>query len=730
MKTVLAVMLLAAMLLTPAHADRNLMVNGGFEQADPTNPSLPLGWTMSKSTDSKAPSSPNEDVIAEWMDRGRTGKCVSLYTANTQVIGTWDSSQFEVKPNHKYMLRFFYRVDAAGIGPGDVAIIDGAGKRLYDVYIGEPTIWAQYEYVFETNETRSISVEFMLYHRIRQRYYFDDLELVDIGNAPAIRSPRDKGVLTSARPTIAWDAPGDQKVFTLQYSSEPMFKAGTTVTLKGIKSREYAFAKPLTDGTWFMRVVGVDAAGEIHTSQVISLVINRSSAGKGRKMDTTPPIIWGYSPVMDSREASPPNEVAFQCEDQGGSGIATTSAKMWIDGRAVPVEYAEGQGRVVHRPKSPLAAGRHIVTAYISDKAGNSSGKMTWGFFVQSDQPDVVSIDSNKNLVVNGRPFYMIGIYAHSFTDRQRVVPLMSKSGINTFWGGSNEENYRNSMKTLENIHFRDPLPTIEQDLKASLQDQMKRSVLLLYTTDEPDGSGISLEQLLKIGDTVHTLDPNHPTGWIITMPDNYAAYAKCSDILIEDHYPVLKSSGIVPPPNYLGVGRAVDLQNAAGGGKKPVHSVIQAFDSFADAGGKVSYDEHRPTGDEVLLMSYVAAMHGAKGLLLYPAGDAVILEDLMGVASKLRSLSPAFLAPPLAGAVKVGPGTGVIEAAARPGENGNIIVISVNPTQSPALAGFTMGRSIKEVRVLFEDRTVTPDGRRFSDIFQPASTHVYEVRF
>jgi len=323
----------------------------------------------------------------------------------------------------------------------------------------------------------------------------------------------------------------------------------------------------------------------------------------------------------------------------------------------------------------------------------------------------------------------MIGIYAHSFTDREKVIPLMAKSGMNTFWGGSAEENYRNNMKSLGNIRYWDRLPTIEQDMKTLLANQISRSALLMYTTDEPDSSHTSLEELLKVGDLVKSMDSNHPTAWIITMPDNYKAYAKCSDILVEDHYPVLKSSGIVPPPNYMGVARAVDLQNEAGGGKKPVFSLIQGIDFAAFTGNKVSHDEHRPTGEELLLMSYLAAIHGAKGQLIWTAGDMVMMDGMMMVAGRMRSLTPALLSRTLTAEVRVGPGSGIIESLAKRSEDGSILLITANPTQTPVLARFTMRKNIKEVRVLFEDRTITPNGRSFSDIFQPASTHVYEVR-
>ncbi len=725
--SLLALILFTCMLLCPAYADRNLVLNGGFEQADPTNPNLPMGWTMSKSTDTTVPSNPDVDVRAEWVNNGLTGKCVSIYADNNQVIGAWDSSQIEVKPNHKYVLRFFYRVEAAGRGPGVVAVLGQNSQRICDMYLGEPTIWAQFEYVLDTKDNSKISVELMLYHRAKHRYFFDDIEIYDIGNAPVIQLPRDKSVSTSSKPAITWDAPDDQKVFTVQYSSEPSFKPGTTITNKGIKARQFVVKRPLADGTWFIRVTGADPSGEMYTSRVVSVVANRAGAGRGRTMDTTPPSTWGYSPVMDSREAASPREVSFLCEDQGG--ISPGSARMWIDGRSVAVKYEPAQGRVVCRPISPLASGRHIVIADIRDKAGNYSGKMSWGFFVQSDQPDLVAIGSNKNLIVNGRPFYMIGIYAHSFTDREKVIPLMAKSGMNTFWGGSAEENYRNNMKSLGNIRYWDPLPTIEQDMKTLLANQISRSVLLIYTTDEPDSSHTSLEELLNVADLVKSMDSNHPTAWIITMPDNYKAYAKCSDILVEDHYPVLKSSGIVPPPNYMGVARAVDLQNEAGGGKKPVFSLIQGIDFAAFTGSKVSHDEHRPTGDELLLMSYLAAIHGAKGQLIWTAGDMVMMDGMMMVAGRMRSLTPALLSPTLTAEVRVGPGSGIIESLAKRGEDGSILLITANPTQTPVLAGFAMKKKIKEVRVLFEDRTITPNGRSFSDIYQPASTHVYEVR-
>jgi hypothetical protein len=707
---------------------RNLIPNGGFEAADPADPSAPLGWSVCKSAEAAAGAgpapAPDSQVNVEWVSPGYTGKkCISLSTDTTLVIGTWTSAPVEVKPNHDYIVRFVFKTDVPGRGPGNISALDEKGARLVDLYIPESSLWTPFEYRFNTGPTSRLSIQFMLYHRERQRYFFDDAQLLDVGSAPTITLPEDASTTRDARLRVSWTG-SSAGAFQVDVSQSRDLDPSKTMSLRVTGRSSCTLPKPLPDGTWYARVTVIDPGGERFTSSVVSVLVNTSGAGVGRRMDTTPPSVWGFIPLSDSRLQSSPTEISFECDDVG-TGIDPKSAKMTINGTSVEAQYVPESRRFICRPVRPLGPGSHIVTVSARDRAGNSSGDMTWGFFVNWDSPDRVEIDASQRLRVNGRPFFMVGIYTHSFADRESTVRSFAESGINTFWGGTNEENFQNNMKTLHNVQYWKPIETVEEDLQAKMVDPVTRSLILFHTADEPDAA--SPEAMTALRDMIKHNDPHHPTGWILSMPASYKALAPTTDIVVEDHYPVLKSKDYVAFPNYMGIANAIELQRQATGGKKPVMAVIQAFDWEVDRGGKVMPEEHRPTADEVFLMSCIALIHEAQGILLYPAGDVTILDRLMSPARKLRYLSPALLAPTLRDAVKLTSGADSIRLIAKPAPGG-MIIVAVNPTNAPVMAKFSVDKRAREVRVMYEDRTVDCKSGRFSDIFAPASSRVFFV--
>ena len=159
------------------HAEEaELVKNGSFEIADTDSLTFPAYWKTSVS----GPDSENSVKFA-WENTGYSGKrCISVYTDNTRVTGIWIIEKLAVEPNCKYNLKFYYKCDTTGKGPASILILGENGVKICDVYLKEPTAWTQFDYAFDTKDTKFLTIQLWLYQREKQKYYFDDVNLKEV----------------------------------------------------------------------------------------------------------------------------------------------------------------------------------------------------------------------------------------------------------------------------------------------------------------------------------------------------------------------------------------------------------------------------------------------------------------------------------------------------------------------------------------------------------------------
>ena len=67
-------------------------------------------------------------------------------------------------------------------------------------------------------------------------------------------------------------------------------------------------------------------------------------------------------------------EVLWRVFDQG-SGFSPDDVRLWVEGRAVPVEYDADSGRAVWRPHVPPQAGSHAYRIEVTDRLGNRASR-------------------------------------------------------------------------------------------------------------------------------------------------------------------------------------------------------------------------------------------------------------------------------------------------------------------------------------------------------------------
>jgi len=154
------------------------------------------------------------------------------------------------------------------------------------------------------------------------------------------------------------------------------------------------------------------------------------------------------------------------------------------------------------------------------------------------------------------------------------------------------------------------------------------------HTVGKPDAELNLPSVLVALYEQIAKMDPHHPVMTSLTMPSLMGEYAAANDI-------VLVWTDPIPQSGVATVGMLVDQARHAVA-PKPVWAVIQTVGHYWSWDRELAQDgEGRlPTPEEVRCMSYLALVHGAKGLLDYAfvadAGDR-------GVTYRITQDAPAL---------------------------------------------------------------------------------------
>lgn len=171
------------------------------------------------------------------------------------------------------------------------------------------------------------------------------------------------------------------------------------------------------------------------------------------------------------------------------------------------------------------------------------------------------------------------------------------------------------------------------------------------YAYDEPDVVGLSSAALAAEIDAVKRWDPKTPVTFVIGQGSPAKKYAGIGDALMLDWYPV--------PHHPIGsVADEIDKAYWYTGGR-PLWFVVQSFD-WRDAPQRTPHKPRIgrfPDHIEIRVMSYLAVVHGAKGLFYYTLkrlnySDGRTLLDspelwqaTTRVVREIRAMQPIFSA-------------------------------------------------------------------------------------
>jgi len=354
-----------------------------------------------------------------------------------------------------------------------------------------------------------------------------------------------------------------------------------------------------------------------------------------------------------------------------------------------------------------------------------------------------VTVDSENRLLLNGKPYFPIGLWIAPKNSRQAYE--MSRAGFNVFRTNIDESKLnlakRFGLKIIgcmpdEYVFNTNDAKKKALDLKErQLIDQYKDNPELLawFICDEALWCGQPLPPIKEAYRLHRELDPYRPVMMNAAPRSKISAlaeYAEACDLYGVDIYPVPSgnSHSEMEDKSISSVGKYTDKCFAVVVGKKPVIMTLQGFawGHLGDPKGEGIY----PTFEETRFMAYDAIVHGATGIMYwgtYYIAKVSFWQVLFKIASELRDMSSVLVSDTISPCdIKSdNKSKHALRFLHKVCEERDYI-IAVNESNELVKATVTTDIHDKSLDVLFENRRVTLTNTQFADIFAPYAVHIY----
>ncbi|MGC8843741.1 MAG: hypothetical protein ACP5QS_07360, partial [bacterium] len=275
-----------------------------------------------------------------------------------------------------------------------------------------------------------------------------------------------------------------------------------------------------------------------------------------------------------------------------------------------------------------------------------------------------VYIDEKQRLIVDGKPFFPIGIYLGPTEDEH--LERIGKAGFNTilcygYGVGDNPEAYmerarKYGLKVIysvkdfyEGTAYFPKMGKTGLELAREYGEKLRDHPALLawYINDELPISFIP--RLSEMYNLLKDIDPNHPQFQVLCQIPDLELYYNCTDIIGVDPYPI-------PSHPIDMVSHWTSSAAEAMGNAKPVWVVPQIFDWSVY---NPKNEPREPTFLEKKNMFYQALIHGAKGLIAYSYFDLLRTtggkeapkelferrwKEVCEIVSEIKKIVPAIL--------------------------------------------------------------------------------------
>ncbi|MDX9980728.1 MAG: hypothetical protein RBU25_11955 [Lentisphaeria bacterium] len=480
--------------------------------------------------------------------------------------------------------------------------------------------------------------------------WFDDLRVSEIApgwDGPALLQPTADTTVPSQRPDVAWEDMSGLS-YRLEFSRDGQFSPETTIAgeVRGATGRPAGWLAP---GEWHLRITPL-LARDNALPEPQSHRFTVAADAVAWPPDIEPHWAWSDAPRPElAARFGPPGVKANLAITVGG-----------IPARILSL----ADGSVRFQPTADLPAGVHEVR--IEATLPGQKPVVSQGIFCNKQPGSRVTFHDGRTTLVDGKPFFPLGTYRDP-SDRTDTFDGVLAAGFNL----THDYLFEHTPQTVETtrayldaahaaglkvflgiarkkIHDRDHLWI--QRWVAELMDHP--AILTWYLMDEPDIRGLSADDLRRIHDLVHMVDPFHPTSVVYCKPGVFADWADCQDLHWNDPYP-LPSRPLAMVEDWTRQGRA------AVGETRPLWTVLQGHDYRFWRDPKAAWEAHgapnQPSPEHTRCMTFLALAAGTNGLVWYwgPRSKYRMVEDapkawggIVVMVQLLRRLEPWLTAP------------------------------------------------------------------------------------
>ncbi len=342
----------------------------------------------------------------------------------------------------------------------------------------------------------------------------------------------------------------------------------------------------------------------------------------------------------------------------------------------------------------------------------------------------MAAIDLDRRLLVDGKPFFPLGMYWSGITEKDIELYADSKFNCLMPYGAPDEKQMdlaaRHGLKVIYSIknwyagsRFCPASIRTPEDEEPMVRARVRRfrrhpALLAWYLNDELPLT--FLPQLKAHQRWVEEEDPDHPTWVVLYQYRDVAAYIDTFDVIGTDPYPIGRA-----PASWAADWTAETLRQVDGA--RPLWQVPQAHNwanYWKDPAEKKK--GHTPTFDEERSMAWQCICEGATGLVFYSWFDIQRNPDvpfekqwdvLKRIAAEIDRWAPVLLS------VEPAPVTRIRYGSGTPGwlhwitrrQGGKLHLFAANDGDGEGSVTFVFPTPLKTVRVPGENRSIRPDG-------------------
>ncbi len=446
-----------------------------------------------------------------------------------------------------------------------------------------------------------------------------------------LRNTTDHAVTVNAHmettPAEGETAAGDVVSATLEPDSDKTLQVPFTLNARGVSTARLLFT---------------DQAGATIADWPTQLTVPPAVTAHLKRAHLYPTVAAPGAVGGPADGQTPPLEVSLRLVPNADDAAGELRAAYLIDDALVRETTAQPETDLMAKmPSADLADGEHTLTVQL--KAANRvAGEAALPFF--KHPAPRFGVREDGVFLLDGEPFFPFGFYhvSQSFdiAHRAKMARDIAAAGFNCA---------HTRIMTLDGYQdFLDECAElgvyIVTEFTAPMYETVERyrdhpAVMAWNPGDEPAARGVSAETIFERHDRFKQLDPNHLTYTVICRPGEYRNYARGTDILAPDPYPI---------PNARMTMVYDLLKSARIEALKYDTTLIGVLQCFGGYGGW----KRAPNARELRGMTYLGLLAGVKGIIYYTYGDGgwVVTDNpeqweaSKALVPEIKRLAPAVM--------------------------------------------------------------------------------------